>query len=409
MSWTAIVSFAFRNIWRNKQRSLVTIGAMAFAGTIMIFFAGLGAGFSKTMERNAVEMNVGDLQIHAPGYRADPDLYATVNNTREIMERLDKAGFYSSERLYGYGLAAKGNASSGVWIRGVDVENEPRVTLLNRHVLSGEWVAEADHKGVVIGKKLAHSLGAKPGDEIVLVSQSADGSTANGLYIVRGVLKSVGEAIDRGGLFMVGSEFRKLLAVPEGAHEIAVARKDKTAGLSSATETAVRAAPGYEVKNWRQLQPLVAKILDNMVVELYLILFIAYSTVGMIVLNAMLMNVFERIHEFGVMKAVGMSPARVFAVIAVEAVAEGLLAVVLSLAGGGALVLHYQTHGIDLSKLMSGGSVASVAMDPIWNTSPTPVVFGVPVFFMFVTVCLAAIYPALKAVNMRPLDAIHYQ
>ena len=404
-----IIPIALRNISRKRVRSAITIGSMAFAGFIMLFFAALGQGLVYTMEQNAVGMSMGDIQIHAPGYRNDPDLYTRVPDPAALVQALAAAGFHAAPRLYGFGLAAAGGTSSGIWLRGVDLVNEPKVTLIDRHVMEGAWLSADKPKEVVIGKKLAHTLGVKPGGEIVVVSQAADGAMANDIYFVRGILKSVGDAVDQGGFLMVDGEFRRLMGVPAGAHEIAVVRVNKDRGLNEAAETVAALAPGMEVKNWRQLQPVLAKMIDVMDKSLIFMLFIAYSAVGLVILNAMLMNVFERIREFGVMKAIGVIPSQVFWLIVAEAMLEAVFANVLALGLGIPVVLHFETHGIDLTSLSPGGAIAGIAFDPVWYCKLTTRTIVTPVWFMFVMVFAAVIYPAVKAAVLKPLDALHHQ
>ncbi len=404
-----IVPIALRNITRKRVRSAITIGSMAFAGFIMLFFAALGQGMLYTMEQNAVGVNIGDIQIHAPGYRSDPDLYTRVPDPAALVNKLAAAGFHAAPRLYGFGLAAGSGTSSGIWMRGVDLVNEPKVTLIDRQVMEGAWLSGDKPKEVVIGKKLAHTLGVKLGGEIVVVSQAADGAMANDIYFVRGILKSVGEAVDQGGFLMVDAEFRRLMGVPEGAHEIAVARTDKNRDLTEAAGAVAALAPGMEIRNWRQLQPVLAELIDVMDISMLFMLFIAYSAVGMVILNAMLMNVFERIREFGVMKAIGVTPSQVFWLIMAEAMLEAVIANVVALGVGIPVVRHFEVHGIDLSSFSSGSSLAGMALDPVWYCKLTTKALTMPVWFMFVVVLAAVIYPALKAAFLKPLEALHHQ
>lgn len=404
-----IIPMALRNINRKRMRSAITIGSMAFAGFIMLFFAGLGQGLLQTMEKNAVGINMGDIQIHAPGYRGDPDLYTRVPEPGALIEKLAAAGFHAAPRLYGFGLAAASGTSSGIWIRGVDLMNEPKVTLIDRHVMEGAWLSPAKPKEVVIGKKLAHTLGVKPGGEIVVVSQAADGSMANDIYFVRGILKSVGDAMDQGGFLMVDTEFRRLMGVPAGAHEIAVARINKERPLAEAAAAVEALVPGMEIKNWRQLQPVLSEMIDVMDVSLLIMLFIAYFAVGMVILNAMLMNVFERIREFGVMKAIGVTPSQVFWLIVAEAMLEAVIANVAALGFGIPVVRYFEVHGIDLTSLSSGATLAGMAFDPIWYCKLTTKGLTMPIWFMFIMVLAAVIYPAVKASLLKPLEALHHQ
>jgi ABC-type lipoprotein release transport system permease subunit len=404
-----ILSMALRNLGRNRTRTAITVFSMAFAGFIMVLYMAMAEGFSHTLEKNTIGMNLGEVQIHAEGYRSDPDLYKRIENPAAVMEMMRAKGFHCVPRLYGFGLAAFGNSSSGVWLRGVDLVNEPTVTMISGNVLSGSWLENSDPKGVVIGRKLAHTLGLKPGDETVVISQASDGSMANDIYRVRGILKTVGDAIDQSGFFMLDSEFRRLMAVPEGVHEIAMVRGDRTWDLGQATDAAKKALPGLEVKNWKELQPILARLMDLMGVAVSFMMVIAYSAVGMIILNAMLMNVFERIREFGIMKALGVSPWRIFWLINAEALITSVFAGVITLAFGIPSALHFQEKGIDLSAFSPSITLSGMAMDTVFHFRVTPHVLIMPVLFMFALVVIATLYPSIKAAVIRPLEALHHQ
>jgi len=404
-----ILSLAFNNVGRNRQRTLVTIGALAFAGFIMLFYASLIEGFFQTIEHTAVGMDLGEIQIHQNGYRDNPDLYQRIEHPDDLIQKLDSAGLSASPRLYGFGLAASGSASAGVGLRGIDLQREPTVTQIHRHVMQGAWLDKADPDGVVIGRKLARTLDANIGDEVVIVTQAADGSMANRLYRVRGILKSIGEALDRSAVLMTEEAFRELMVLPDGAHEIAVVRRDPAQDLQTATDRAVRASPGLEVMNWRQLQPVLATLIDISGVSLLFMILITYTAVGMVTLNAMLMSVFERIHEFGVMKAIGVSPGQVVALIFTEAMIQTTAAGGLALALGLPVSLYYQRHGIDLSEWTGTGTIMGVAIDPVWYCRVTPSTVFMPVVFLFVVAALAVVYPAVKAAVIRPVQAIYYR
>src|SRR3990170_1100209 len=249
-----IVAFAMRNIGRNSHRTVITTLAMAFAGFIMVFYVSLVEGMFFMLEKNVVSLNLGDLQIHAPGYRDDPDLYNRIEGYEGITGELDDSGFYSAGRLFGFALAATGRTSSGVVLRGVDVEREATVTDVHQNLIAGSWLDETEPRGVVLGSKLAKTLEVRPGDEVVIVGQASDGSMANELYRVRGILKSLGQGIDGSGFFMVEREFRSLMVVPTGVHEIVAMRKDRSEDLEAATERVRQACPGLDVRNWRELQ-----------------------------------------------------------------------------------------------------------------------------------------------------------
>ncbi len=406
-----VFGMAVRNIGRNRTRTFTTVGAMAFACALMILYSSLVEGFLNIMVRNAVGMSISEIQIHAKGYRNDPDLYKKIENYSGIISKLELEGFKASPRLYGFGLAAAGSSSSGVSLQGVDIVREPGVTQLYSHIAQGKWLDKSDPKGVVIGGKLSRSLGVGVGGEVIIISQAADGSMANDLYTVRGILKSVGEVIDRGGFLMLASTFRELMVVPEGAHEIAIVRSDDGTTLNQAMEKVIKIAPGLEVKSWRELQPVIARMLDTTDASLFIMLLITYMAIGMVTLNAILMSVFERIREFGVMKAIGVTPAQIVLIVFTEALAQAVIACVLALVAGLSVSYYFQSHGIDLSSISGVSAVAAiggVAIDPIWYTKVTLASVTFPVVTLVVIVVLAAIYPAGKAALIQPVKAIHH-
>lgn len=403
-----ILSMASRNVIRNWRRTLVTTLAMGFAGFIMILFASLTEGLLYTSERNAVAMNLGDMQIHAEGYRDDPDLYKRIDNASDLVRKLQQAGFHAAQRVYGFGLAAAGSASAGVQLRGIDLTNEATVTQIHKHVMQGNWLADTDPKGVVIGKKLGRTLNVKPGDEVVIIGQAADGSMANDLYTVRGILKSIGEEVDRAGFFMVERAFRELMVLPQGAHEITVMRPDRSRDLESATTQVAALAPGYETLHWRSLRPVIARILDLADAQTIIMVLITYVAVAMIVLNAMLMSVFERIRELGVMKAIGVTPWQILLLVYVETMAQVTVASIIALSSGWSVARYFQNNGIDLSAIAGSTSFGGVAIDPIWYAYVTKEAVIIPIVFLFIIAAAAVIYPAIKAAVIRPVKAIYY-
>lgn len=404
-----IIHMATRNITRNWHRTLVTTLAMGFAGFIMILFASLMHGLLQASERNAVAMDLGDIQVHAHGYRDDPDLYKLINNPENIVASIQNSGLNAAYRLYGFGLAAAGTSSSGVQLRGIDVKNERNVTQIHNHLLVGKWLDNNDPKGVVLGKKLAKTLHVKSGDELIFVGQAADGSMANELYIVKGILKSVGESIDRAGIYMVEKEFRDLMVLKSGAHEIAIMRPDRGADLSEAKVKVSGWASVYETMDWRELKPVIARILELADTQMMIMVIITYVAVAMVVLNAMLMSVSERIRELGIMKAVGVTPWQIMLLVYMETFFQILIASIISLILGISVSYYFQDNGIDLTRLADGVTFAGVAMDPIWRAQITTESLVIPVLFLFIIGTIAVLYPAAKAALIKPVSAIHHR
>lgn len=404
-----ILGMAFKNVLRYRHRTWVTISAMAFAGCIMIIYASLLQGWLRAMEINAVSMEMGEIQMHAPGYRFDPDIYNLISNAPAILTQASAAGFIGSARLLGSGLAAAHENSTGVSIRGIDPQSEDQVVRLHNHIRYGAWLSPDAVRSVVLGSQLATILDVRPGDELVLIGQAADGSMANDLFTVRGILKSVGQGIDMAGLFMNAHDFRDFFVLQEGVHELVLNRVVYEMPLDDATTRLTRMFPDLEVKNWRQLQPTLAKLLDLSDVSLIIMLLITYAAVGMLTMNAMLMGVFERIPVFGVMKAVGFSGGRLFMLIVCETLIQVSAASFIAVAAGLPLSYYFERTPIDFSFLLKESStIAGVAFEPQWYCQVTGSSVLLPVLFLYCVALIAIFYPALKAAVISPVNAIRH-
>ena len=403
----SVFKMAWRNVWRNKRRSIVTIAAMTLALCVELLYSGLITGYLQGMEDDVLELEVGDLQVFAGDYLDRPSIYTAIENPNALVAQLNKVGYPVSARLLSGGLAAAGEFSAGVALRGVDVAQDAKVTLIGEKVANGTWLDPADPHGVVVGRRLARTLEVKPGDELVVLSQAADGSLANDLYTVRGVLMGVADVTDRTAIFMNAETFRELMVFPQGAHQMIV-RRPNNVELKAAAVTVQDLAGALEVKTWKELMPVVASMLESTQGLIMIVFFIIYVAVGILILNAMLMAVFERIREFGVLKALGVGPLRVVNLILVESAIQAGIAIVVgvTLAIPG---MWYLGHvGINVGKL-GGMSAMGLAMRPVWHGIYNVNTLSGPLVMLVFIVFLAALYPALKAAWIRPVEAMRHQ
>jgi ABC-type lipoprotein release transport system permease subunit len=400
-------ALALRNVQRKKFRLLVTVGAMGLAGAFVIFFISVFNGLFGTMLGNIIDNESAHVQAHAKGWRADPDLYATLDADPSA---LDAQGMAWAPRLIGFGLAAKGDASAGMEMRGLDLKREPIVTKLHTRLLQGAWLDATDPHGVVLGWRLAQALEARPGDELVLLSQAADGSMANELVRVRGILKTISARTDGSAMLVDEAFFREFFQMPRGWHEIALRLPGENLDLEAGRRALAAALPGAEVLTWKALQPTMASLVDLEKTIMFVFMTIAYLAVGLVVFNAMLMSVFERIREFGVMKALGVGPGRVAQVIAVEALIEAALAALLAGSLGLLMSAILRRHPINLSYLMpQAPTLGGISMDPIVTATLSTSTLVTPLAFLFILSLLAVAYPAYKAATLDPLAAIHHR
>ncbi len=399
-----LLRIAWRNVWRNARRSGVTIGAMALGLLVMILYASLLEGYLVGMERRILELELGDMQIFALDYERDPSVHSRIEDPAAVLVSLSRAGLRAAPRLLAWGLAAVDESSAGASLRGIDVEREREVSRIHEHLLEGRWLRADDAAAVVLGRRLVRTLGASLGDELFVLSQGADGGMAYGLYTVVGILANVGDVTDRTAIFMTDSAYRELMAVSDGAHQIVVRRSegDELEPVAGDVRTLV---PGLDVKTWRQLVPTLASMLDSARSAMIVMFVIVYLAIGILILNAMLMAVFERVREFGILKALGAGPVEVLAMVWLESGIQAGIAIAIGLLLGWPGVVLLERYGIDMGTL-AGTSVMGLALDDRWYGIMTPAAFVTPVFALVGIVCLAVAYPAARAAVIRPVDAM---
>jgi ABC-type lipoprotein release transport system permease subunit len=249
-------------------------------------------------------------------------------------------------------------------------------------------------------------LGVEPGSELVVLTQGADGAMAYDLYTVRGVLLGIGDATDRTAVFMTAGAFRELLVVPDGVHQIIV-RRPAAVDLPSTADRVHGLASHLDVKTWRQLLPTISSMLDSARGVMIAMFFIIYVVIGILILNAMLMSVFERIRELGVLKALGVGPFDVLRLILVESTIQTVIAILVGVALAVPGILYLSRIGIDLGRL-GGISIMGIAWDPVWRAAVSVGIFTGPILVLVLIVAVAVFYPALKAALIHPVEAMRH-
>jgi putative ABC transport system permease protein len=376
---------------------------------MMICTTSFYEGLIVKMEANIIEVEMGDIQIHVKDYLNKPSIYGSIEGANDVAEALEAKRYQTSQRYLGSGLVASSETSSGAALFGVNVSDDADVSLVFERVTDGKWLDAEDPRGVVIGRLLARTLGVTIDDELVLLGQAADGSMANDLYRVRGILGSISEVTDRGGVFMLTDSFVDFYAMRGDAHRLVVRRPVGTELPEALAEVKkITGGQALEIKSWRELSPILATMVDSALQLLQLGFLVIYVAVVILLLNAMLMAIFERIREFGIMKAIGVSPGSVLQLILTEGAIQALVAVVLALSLSIPALWYLVNVGIDLGRL-GGVSVMGMSLDPVWKGVVSVKTFTMPLTTMMIIVVLGILYPAIKAARITPLEAIHHQ
>lgn len=403
-----MVKISWRNLWRNATRTNITIAAVALCVAILIIFQALIIGLIEKAVSNTTNLIVGEVQVHARGYLDDRSIYKSLDNIEKVRTFAKENNIGIVERSYGNGLISSGKKSAGTQFWGINPESELKYFDFANNIDEGKFLSETSLKKVVLGNKLARSLAAEIGTELVVFVQGADGSLGNDLFYVSGILKNIADDIDRGAAMILKDDFDILFSTNNIIHEIALNSKGKFEAeeIQNNVSTQLKDA---SVMTWKQLMPFIDSMVDQMsafMLTIFSLIFTIAASLG--VMNTLLMATYDRMKEFGVIRAIGATPWRIIRQVSMEAILLTAIASIIGMIIGLGISLYLQAYGIDFSgkgNLSFGG----VVFDPIWKASVSFKIVLLPVVLMFATSIIASLYPASIAARIKPVEAIHYK
>ena len=402
-----IWKLGYRNLWRNKRRTALTMTAMATATALVILILGVQEGMLWDMIEGATEMYHGHAQVTAPGYLEDNAQHLTLSDP-SLADRLraDPEVKGVSGRLHGFAFVTYGQGedseSKAAELLGIDAVHEPTVTRLHTCVTEGRFLQAQDVTAVVLGAGLARTLGARIGGEVAALGQGVDGSMAQGLFTVVGIIDS-GDPVRDSMLAVVPLvTLGDFLVLPGQVHEWSVAlHRVLDAPLWT---TAQQAKLGLTVRPWQEVLPFIAQYLEMWSTFQIIFTAIFYFAVILVTANTLSMSFFERIREFAVMGALGLSPGWLMLLIVSEGFMLALLAALIGGAVGSAGSFWLFHHYIDL-----GGdavSFAGTAFQPRLRSYPTVGNILMPISMMLSVGVLIAMIPAMRLRRQRPVDSL---
>ncbi|MCZ6680124.1 MAG: ABC transporter permease [Candidatus Poribacteria bacterium] len=402
------LKIAFRNILRQKRRTILTALAMIAGFTLSSVFIGWSDGAYSDIIAMFTRNRIGHIQVHLQGYLDKPSLYKTIDNYESIGETIGSVKGVEAwaPRVYAAGLGSVGEKSTAVQIIGIDVAREVVATRFNQKIIAGRGFSMASmhvEREAILGRGLARILSATVDSEIVLVSQGADGSIANDLYTIVGIAESGDETTDRMACYLHIRDAQELLVLAGRVHEIVVivSNINHVGKIARATESrlddaALDVAPWQEVAKsfYRAMQ---ADKQGDLIGRIVIMLIVAIG-----VLNTVLMSVLERTREYGVLKAIGTKPVQIFSLVICEVVIIALGSIVVG-ALLGILINHLLSiYGITLPQEFTYGGIKFQTMYAEVNARSL-IVPGVTVLL---SATLVSLFPALKAARIMPAKAM---
>ncbi|MCI0444447.1 FtsX-like permease family protein, partial [bacterium] len=281
---------------------------------------------------------------------------------------------------------------------------EAQVTELDSVVSEGEYFPEISNP-VLIGEKLAEKLQVKIKSKIVLTFQDVNGSITAARFRVTGILHSTSISINESSAFVLRSDLNRLLNIGSAAHEIAYTTISDADDDNIALQLKSKLA-NYSVESWRELSPALVFMEQWMAASLKVLIIIIMSALAFGIINTMLMAVLERIHELGMLMALGMKRGRVFVMVMLETIFLSTIGGPLGLLAGYGTIAWLGNKGIDFSDYSAG--LEAIGYESILYPTLNPLDYFQIVIGVLVTAILASIYPAWKAVRVKPVEALHH-
>jgi putative ABC transport system permease protein len=398
--------FAWRNMWRNKLRSAVIILAVTtgtFAGIFLIAFS---KGIVNSRVEAVISTEISHIQIHKPGFTdndqfslrfmADDSLMSRILHTPHVVA--------ASKRIIVNSMVASAETGIGVKINGIDPQQEQRVTRLHTKIIQGEYLAETGRYPVVISEKLAQKLKVGLHNKIVITVQDEEKNITGGAFRIAGIYRTDNLMFDEANIFVRNSDIARLTGIPDNeVHEVALLLDDNR--NTEATSQLLSARfPELEMKNWLQISPDAGALVGAMNQYTYIFNIIILLALSFGIVNTMLMVIMERLRELGMLMAIGMNRMRVFMMIMLETIFLSLTGGVLGVAAGWSLSLYTGRKGINLYfwKEAFGEMGFSSLVYPVAETQ----VILVTTLMVVAAGIISALYPATKAIRLKPARAI---
>ena len=400
---------AWRNIWRHKRRTIIIVLAMSLTLGLMMWYDGLMNGFTDAIYGNAVKILGGNVQVHAEGYRAEANsnpLFPLTDPQAVVKAaEANPLTLAATQRIHTGGLVTSREGAFAVGITGVEPEKEMTVNIIGQNVKEGRNLTSDDLDNILIGKGLADAMGVKVGDRITLVGQSQHEQMRQRTMTVVGIFDLGLADIEKQTVYISLGEAQALYEVT-GSTEVAIFLQ-KLGQESSVIDSMKSGLPGYEIESFQANYPDLASAINTKsgVMDIFSVIIIAIAGVG--ILNLLLMAVYERTREIGVLGAMGLKPRQISLLFVLEGIMIGLVGVAAGIVLGLAINGYLMKVGLDFGSMTQATSYMALIQSrayPTWGIEK----LTLRVSMILIISALAALIPAVEAGRREPAEALHF-
>jgi ABC-type lipoprotein release transport system permease subunit len=407
---TTFIKLAWRNMWRNWRRTSIALVAIVLGLILLLFFDGMITGSDQAIFGNAVRLYGGNIQIHAPGYRAKASrlpMYP-LDNADAVAQaaRTQPQVVAAAKRINTGGFITSNEGTFPVSITGLEPSVEMAVSIQAENINQGRFLLDDEGDSIIIGQGLADLLKVNVGDRANLTGRSKRGQMRQRTMTIVGIYDLDMREAEERAVFMSLSEAQTLYNLRRQATEVAVTLQDIE--QEKAALTALQAAlPGAEVDSWQTLRPEIRETMDTKKVFTSVMGLVVILIASIGILNLMMMAAFERTREMGVLAALGMKSRQIMGLFLLEGALIGVVGAVIGCVTGALLLGWVGQVGIDYSAASGAGEMVALMGNRLYpSVTPAGVINRGVVVALIAT--LASLYPAWQASRKEPAEALHH-
>ncbi len=398
-----LLKVAWRNIWRNRTRSLVVITTIALGLWAGMFASAFVYGMLQQKVESVISLEISHVQIHHPKFRDEIKVNQVVDEAGWRSElAADDQIKHTSERVVVMAMMASPTQSGAVRVSGIKPQDEMQVSDLHRFVNEGGYLGGDKGHTILISRKMAEKYKVKMRSKLVLTLQDIQGEITAAAFRVSGIYDSGNGLFDEANAYVHQKDLQKLTGIGDGVHEIAILSQshDLADSIASRYQSSY---PNLEVKSWLDLSSGIRFMIEAM--DVYTLFIVGIILVALLfsIINTMLMAVLERIREIGMLMAVGMSKGRVFFMIILETFLLNMVGGPIGLLLAGWSIHYFGERGINLG---DGAAYADFGFSNVIYPELELQSYVQVSLMVFVMALVAAIYPARKALKLKPVEAI---
>ena len=404
MNLLTLIKISWRNIWRNKLRSLVVIFSIVFGLLGGIIIIAMSYGLNEERMNNAVDTYLSHIQIHNNLFSEDYNIKHTINNLDAIEKAInqDERVVSYSKRIVLNGMLSNSNGSYGIQVKGIDPDEEIKVTNTYEKIIDGEYFRSNRDNTILVGKKLADKLNLKLKSKVVITFQDENYELTSLLYRVEGIFRSGNSRYDEMNVFVKNKSITKNLPGFNGYHEMPILLSDIEL-RGEVKKDLIPISSDNIVEGWDDISKELAYANEMLSAVLYIFMMIILSGLSFGVINTMLMAILERRKEIGMLMSIGMNRYKIFMMISFETIFLSLIALPFGLITSYLIVEYYSVVGIDLSVVEAGLENFGVGTR-LYFKVPDEEYFYVSLM-VFVISIFSSIFPSIRALKINPVEA----